>query len=375
MRIALVITELDPGGAEKCLTQLGCYLADLGHSVKVFAIGPPPIAGQDHFLHELETHHVPVAFSLAAGRVRSTRSFPKVVRWLRAELSQFAPEVVQAMLFHGNLLAALAVDRKRVRLFGGVRVRQPERWRWWLELWASRRMLKLVCVSEDVARHCEKFEHIAPDKLITIPNGVDLQAVDRIVEASSDFKWAQFGLPADARVLLFVGRLHTQKGIEELVTRADDLLRGLPQHHLVVIGSGPLESRLRELAIARVHFLGWQSEVLAWMHRSEVLLLPASYEGMPNVLLEAMAVGLPFIAFDVDGVRQLLGDSTFASNQVAVPGDYTKFVALARHMTQDDDLRSHCASSNRKRIEQHFQLHDQLAAYLDLYRASTPRSL
>ena len=182
MRIALVITELDPGGAEKCLTQLACFLAEQGHVVQVFAIGPPPIAGQDHFLRELEAHSVPVKFGIGPGRVRSMRSFPKVVRWLRAELRQFVPEVVQAMLFHGNLLAALAVDHKRVKVFGGVRVRQPERWRWWLERWSSRRMLKLVCVSEDVAQHCEKIEHIAPEKLITIPNGIDLQAVDRCTQ-------------------------------------------------------------------------------------------------------------------------------------------------------------------------------------------------
>ena len=366
MRIALVITELDPGGAEKCLTQLACFLAEQGHMVQVFAIGPPPIAGQDHFLRELEAHRVMVKFGIGPGRVRSMRSFPKVVRWLRAELRRFAPEVVQAMLFHGNLLAALAVDRKRVKVFGGVRVRQPERWRWWLERWSSRHMLKMVCVSEDVARHCEKIELIAPEKLITIPNGIDLQAVERFV-AAADFDWTKFGLPADARVLLFVGRLHPQKGIEELVSRADELLLDLKQHHLVVIGNGPLESRLRELAPARVHLVGWQSNVLACMHQAEVLLLPASYEGMPNVLLESMAVRLPFIAFDVDGVRQLLGNSTFASKQIAAPGDFEQFIGLTRQMALDATLRANCASINYLRIVQHFQLADQLAAYLEMF--------
>lgn len=372
MRIALVITELDPGGAEKCLTQLACFLADQGHEVQVFAIGPPPIAGQDHFLFELEAHHVPVKFGIGPGRVRSTWSFPRIVLWLRNELRRFAPEVAQAMLFHGNLLAALAVDRKRVKLFGGVRVRQPERWRWWLERWSSRCMIRLVCVSDDVALHCNKQERIALKKLITIPNGIDLQSVDRIVDASAEFKWTTIGLPIDARVLLFVGRLHPQKGIEELVARADDLLLDLPKHQLVIVGNGPLEGRLRELAKARVHVVGWQSNVLAWMQRAEVLLLPASYEGMPNVLLEAMAVRLPFIAFDVDGVRQLLGPSPFASQQIATPGDISQLVRLARQMIENPDLRANCASCNRDRIEQHFQLHNQLAAYLKMYSETTP---
>jgi glycosyltransferase involved in cell wall biosynthesis len=367
MRIALVITELDPGGAEKCLTQLACYLSDHGHAVRVFAIGPPPESGQDQFLQTLETHKIPVAFGIGPGRKRSSRSFPGVVRWLRNELRQFKPEVVQSMLFHGNLLTALAADRIHSQVFGGVRVRQPERIRWWLERWASSRMLKLVCVSEDVRQHCEQFEGIRSDKLVTIPNGIDLQAVTQVASANIEWKWAKFGVPEDARVILFVGRLHPQKGIEELVARSADLLSTFPEHHLVVIGTGPLESRLRELPAARVHILGWQANVLAFMQRAEVLVLPACYEGMPNVLLEAMAVRLPFVAYDIDGVRQLLGDSAFTLNQIAEPGDFDQLVALTHQLILDPQLRADCAASNYNRVESHFQLKDQLAAYADLY--------
>lgn len=370
MRIALVITELDPGGAEKCLTQLACYLADQGNEVRVYAIGPPPTVGQDQFILQLKARNVPIAFGIGPGRVRSTLSFPGVVRWLSRELRRFQPEVVQAMLFHGNLLAALAVDRRRSRFFGGVRVRQPERLRWWLERWATRRMRSVVCVSDDVARHCEKQERISAQKIVVIPNGIDLQAIQRTLHANPSFCWTKFGLPEDARVILFVGRLHPQKGIEELVARSEELLTALPEHHLVIVGNGPLESRLRETATARTHILGWQADVPAIMHRADLLVLPAGYEGMPNVLLEAMAVRLPIVAFDVDGVRQLLGDSVAASSQIAPAGDFDKFIALTRQMALDAKLRNDCATSNYARIESHFQLQDQLATYLKLYAAT-----
>jgi len=277
---------------------------------------------------------------------------------------------VQSMLFHGNLLAALAVDYHRSRLFGGVRVRQPERMRWWLERWATRRMRSVVCVSDDVAVHCAKQERIPAQKLVVIPNGVDLHAIQQVIETERNFSWTKFGLPEDARVILFVGRLHPQKGIEELVARSDKLLNALPQHHLVLVGNGPLESRLREMGNARTHILGWQANVPAIMHRADVLVLPAGYEGMPNVLLEAMAVRLPFVAFDVDGVQQLLGASSTASSQIAPAGDFDQFISLTCQMALDANLRNACATSNYSRIESHFQLKDQLAAYLKLYAAT-----
>ena len=389
MRIALVITELDPGGAENCLTQLACHLANPANAsntgneanavneVRVYAIGPPPAAGHDHLVKLLQSRNIPVEICIPAGGRRSLLAFPSQVKWLRQHFRQFEPDVVQSMLFHGNLLAALAIDPARSRLFGGVRVRQLERFRWWLQRWAARKMQKLICVSDDVARHCIENERIPADKVITIPNGIDLATVQRAIADSKRETWAKFGLPANARVILFVGRLHPQKGVEQLVRRANNLLRELPDHHLVLIGSGPLESRLKALAASnsatsqtagnRIHFVGWQPDALTWMHRAELLLLPAVYEGMPNVILEAMAVGLPFVAFDIDGIRQLLGDKADATLQIVAPGDFDRFESHAITLLESAPLRSACTKLNQLRIQQHFQLSHQLEKYRQLY--------
>jgi len=374
MRIALVITELDPGGAENCLTQLACYLANHGNEVRVYAIGPPPRAGHDRLLRQLQDHKIPVEICVPAGGQRSMLAFPRIVRWLRNHFRQFDPEVVQSMLFHGNLATALAVDPSRTRFFGGVRVRQPERFRWWLQRWSARRMQKLICVSDDVARHCIQNERIPSSQVLTIPNGVDVPAIQRLIADSRSDTWAKFGLPTAARVVLYVGRLHPQKGVERLVERADELLRELPEHHLVLIGSGPLESRLRALAARqqsanRIHLIGWQPNAVTWMHRAELLLLPAVYEGMPNVILEAMAVGLPFVAFDIDGIRQLLGDQADSTLQVVAPGDFDLLQAHALTLLDSSALRQACARFNRARITHHFQLPQQLEKYQALYRS------
>ncbi len=376
MRIALVITELDPGGAEKCLVQLAAYLKHHGHAVKVFALGTKPQRDRATLLQQLETLDVDTEF----GNATSIWSLPRTRRWLRLRLCNFAPQIVQSMLFHGNLLAVLSADLKKSLVIGGVRVRPPERGRWWLHRWAAKRMRKLVCVSDDVLRHCQERERIPRGKLLVIPNGVELADIDRQVQSALSLRWSELGVPTSARVLLFAGRLHVQKGIDKLVDHADRLLDELPEHHLVLLGAGPLEQKLQAAAkklkhANRVHFAGWQPNPIQWISRAEQLLLPAVYEGMPNVVLEAMATRRPIVAFDIDGVGQALGDcqSSINQRQIAVPGDFNSFIGLVQNLACNANDRLECGAYNRARIEENFLLTKQLDLYEQLYQSELQR--
>jgi glycosyltransferase involved in cell wall biosynthesis len=368
MRIALVITELDPGGAEKCLVQLAGYLKRCGHVVKIFALGARPSPERNLLLEQVIACEIEVEFAGAA----SVKALPYTMHWLSQQLRTFRADIIQAMLFHGNLLAALSTDFGKTILVGGVRVRQPEVWRWWLQRWAAKRMAKVVCVSDDVMRHCADKEGIPPAKLLVIPNGVDLAEIDLQLAKAKNLCWTQLGLPKSARVLLFVGRMHPQKGIEQLLDHADRMLEALPEHHFVMMGEGPLRLKLattakRLVAANRIHFVGWQANPIPWMGHAELLLLPAIYEGMPNVVLEAMAARCPVVSFDIDGVRQVLGDAEDASFQIARPADFVHFVELVKRLSSNLDARKKCGSCNRARVEQHFELSKQLELYERLY--------
>jgi glycosyltransferase involved in cell wall biosynthesis len=369
-RVTMVITELDPGGAEKCFTQLACYLSERGHCVQVLALGPEPAIGRDGLVRQLQERHIAVKF----GGAKSVAFLPKIFFWLRREIKRWNPDVVQSMLFHANLLTPLAVSSPAIRCFGGVRVRQLERWRCTLERWASRRMERIVCVSQSVADYCSQVRGFDANKIVVIPNGIDLKAIDARFALADSESWEKFGLPANAKVLLFVGRLHVQKGIEQLIRDAPTLLRELDGYHLVVMGTGPLETRLATLLKSqqhadRIHLVGWQADPLPWMRRSRLLLLPTVYEGMPNVVLESMVAGLPVISFEVDGLRQLLGDhgSVQADSQLVPPGDFQSFISAAQRLCKDEPLRQSCIGSNRQRVEDYFQLTAQMAAYERLY--------
>lgn len=370
MRIALVITELDPGGAEKCLVQLAIYLKQRKHDVRVFALGPKPLPDRGVLTKQLHAAGISVEF----GNATSIWSILATRRWLRKKLREFAPEIVQSMLFHANLLTALAANSQQSILVGGVRVRQPEKWRWRLQRWAVKRMHKLVCVSDDVLSHCYHAERIKHSKLVVIPNGIDLAEVDRQIQQSISLQWAELGVPKAARVLLFVGRIHPQKGIDQLLAHSDSMLDALPEHHLVLMGDGPLKEQLQNGAnkskhATRIHFVGWQPNSVQWINRAELLLLPSLYEGMPNVVLEAMATRRPIITFDIDGVRQVLGnsDSDVVKRQIAPRGDFNAFIELVKQSANSSGARLESGAYNRARIEERFQLSRQLAAYERLY--------
>ena len=267
MRIALVTTELRPGGAEKCIVNLACYLRNQGHGVQLWQLWPAPPPEKSQLVKQLDDHGI----LWSSGHAVKAWHFWSATRWLKRELVHFRPDIVQSFLFHANLSSALATRNLNCRLFGGARVSQPERWRQLLQRWSANRMEKMICVSQSVANHVAKFERISEDKLSVIPNGIELIDLSTPVK----LQWSSLGLPAQARVLLFVGRLTDQKGIVDFIARsATGLLRQLPNHHLVLMGDGDRSQELRNACqqspvSARIHRVGWQAEAIQWRRLAE----------------------------------------------------------------------------------------------------------
>lgn len=363
MRIALTITELDPGGAEKCFVNLACFLAQQGHEVRVWQLGPPP--RETALTDQLESLGIPHT----SGGASSAWDFIRTMQWLRRELAEYNADLVQSFLFHANIVTRMALRRTATLHFGGVRVRQPQYLRQRIQRWASKRMHRLVCVSQSVAKHCQEVEKIAPDKLVVIPNGIRIPPSSESLPIKPT---ADLGLTPDDAVILFVGRLDEQKRVTELVSQSEATLAKFPNHHLVLVGEGNLRPEIERLRDAsqyseRIHLLGWQPDPLGWMRRAELLVLPALYEGMPNVVLEAMAVGLPTVCFNVDGVSEALGSSDLSQLQLVHPGDFTEFFSKVEAFAQSAERRTACGAHNRARVETYFQLDGQLQQYEQLY--------
>ncbi len=205
-------------------------------------------------------------------------------------------------------------------------------------------------------------------KVHPIYNGVDTECFH---PGSKEPIRPDLHLPADRRVAVFVGNFLPVKGIDLLIRGIAEAAHRGPEIHLVLIGSGPLEKDLRHLANElgisdRLHWPGRlpPPKVADYMRAADVVCLSSLNEGLPNVVLEAMACGRPVISTDVGGIHEVLGreNTTHALISKRVPAAYAE--ALVRVLNQRTDearISNHGASfSWQNCARHHLQIMEQL---------------
>lgn len=164
----------------------------------------------------------------------------------------------------------------------------------------------VVAVSNALARDVGALG-VDPQRISLVYNGVDptlFRVSDR--DAARD----ALGIPRDVPLILFVGNLLVDKGVEELCTAFESLRSRHPSVRLAIIGKGPLARRCEALG-ERALFLGQRplAEIPQWMAASDVVTLPSYHEGTPNVVLEALTCGRRVVATHVGGIPDLITDT------------------------------------------------------------------
>ena len=365
MRVDLVITELYVGGAERCLTELAIGLANRGDDVRVFSLASLPTGSQSLLVDRLRDANISVDSGHSNNVVQTLPAYLRLKRWLK----QSPPDVCQTFMYHANVLGTLAAKSTAVKVrVGGLRVAEPKSIRCRIERYAVKRMTSLVCVSNEVKKFAENHLACECTKSLVIPNSVDVQ---RFTNAKT-FNWQILGWPKGAVVSVFIGRMHPQKGIELIQKQIDALAPPDSNRRVLLVGDGPLRSSLQAWANGigedRVQLVPWQKDVAPIINGSRLLLLPSHYEGMPNVVLEAMAAGKPVVCSRVEGSQELLSHAI--DQQSFIPGDDVEMKKLAETFLSDELLSQEVGAKNLSRAQSDFSITAMVDAYREHYQSA-----
>jgi L-malate glycosyltransferase len=315
-RILILNTQMEAGGAQKSLLILAQGLTRRGHSVTVVTMYDKnsyiPI-----FRNQYGVPIVDLQMKVQGNALRKTQAFLRGLKKLYDTIRQNDIDTLQTFNDYSNIigpfigwLAAVPVrvssERGMLRNVNGV-VRLLDRF-----ITNTSLVHIMTTVSESMRDFCVEEQRIKPEKIVIIPNSVDVQKYSLKVNLDQKNQFIQqFGIDAYSFIVTIVARLSLVKGHMYLLQAIPRILQRLPDVHFLIVGDGPLHAQFKkriedENINTHVHMLGVRHDVPMILACSDLFVLASLSEGMPNVILEAMAAGVPIVATKVGSVPEII---------------------------------------------------------------------
>jgi glycosyltransferase involved in cell wall biosynthesis len=235
----------------------------------------------------------------------------------------------------------------------------------------SWRAFRVVGVSDHTTNNLHRYEWIPRRKLTTIVNGID----GRAFEGPSDRSRvrASLGIPDGAVAVVFASRLEAQKDVPTLLRAFSMLVDRMPQLHLAIVGQGTLRPALESQAAAlgltgRTTFAGVRLDVPDVLRASDIFVLPSTWEGLPMVILEALAAGCPIVSTAVGGVPSAVTDEV--TGILVPPRDPAALAAGLERLAKDEALRRRLAAEGKRLFAERFSAEAMARRYESLYVAA-----
>jgi len=229
---------------------------------------------------------------------------------------------------------------------------------------------KIICPSPHLLKLVRSYCFVDERKICVIPNGINLEVFDKTKDYDTSIL-GKYNLERD-KYLLFMGRLSVLKGIQHLIEAFRTIKKEYTNLKLAIVGTGEYEGYLRNLAygIDDIVFTGYADALAvkkSLYTNCVAVVVPSSYEGLPMVVLEAMACKKAVIASDVGGIPLLVrhGKNGF----LAKPGDSRSLEKFIRILLEDPDLRKNMGSFGRKLAEEKFTVDKMVSDTLRVYKS------
>lgn len=363
MRILHAISALSEGGAERQLTYLAPELVRIGHQVEVVYLYDRQSAtarllkDQGVTMHQLHT---------------SSNLNPRLILDLVKLLRATKPDILQSWSIQMDVLAGIAARLTNTPFI----LREPNSSDCYDSSWRNKLRLFIGRHSEGIVSNSgggdEYWRPLIPsERRFVIHNGFPLERVSQAHLPSL----SEFDLDPACRFILFVGRLEPGKNVERLI-EALSTVQAVEDVHLVICGQGSSRETLEGLSASlglmnQVHFLGYLRSDLIWglMKRASAFVFMSRFEGMPNVVVEAMVCNTPLVVSDITAHRELLDESM----AILVDPDNTDRIAdaIVAVLQESEKAKERAAAAHAK--AQRLSIEFMANAYETMYSRTVTR--
>ncbi|MFZ5830722.1 MAG: glycosyltransferase family 4 protein [Planctomycetota bacterium] len=362
------------GGPEKTILNSPRHLAPFGYRAVCAYMHPPGDSGFEVLRSRAEALSAP----LVGIEDRGPLDFRVVRRMLdlcRTERVSIWHAHDYKSNFLGLLLRRFWPMRLVTTVHGWVKFTRRTPLYYGIDRFSLPRYERVLCVSEDLHLQCLGYG-VSRERCILVENGIDTISYTRRMTSAQAKE--RLGLDVRRPLIGAVGRLSAEKGFAGLIRAVDRLLAEGIEADLVILGDGDQREELSRLiaALGRqdcIRLLGYRSDATDWYHAMDIFASSSVREGLPNVLLEAMALEVPVVATRIAGIPRLIEDD---SNGLLVePGDGNALHDALRRLLLDTRLCRALAVAGRRTIEDRYSFDRRMAKvraiYEDLLRPST----
>lgn len=366
MKILHIIPSLGIGGAEKILLEVCRALESksLRHAVVALKYGG---AAEE----ALKGIPIPVTILNSSNSFWSgILDFPRLYFDLKKIIYEFSPDLVHTWLTRANILGRFTAKQCKVlHVISSLRVLEEEKaYHLLAERFTQKWCDRVTVNSPSLEKFALEKIGLSKEKVILIPNGIDCgsQKINESMVSSFKKEW----IKENEVVIGTMGRLHYQKGIDVFLKAAKIVAEQIPSVKFLIAGDGPEKESLMQLGNtlglgSKVQFCGWVKDGYSFLSMLQIFVLTSRWEGMPNVILEAMSLKKPIVATKVGGTLDLIEHE---KDGLLINSDEPRLCAQAiLRFLRESSLREQLSQSARQKVQQKFSLEKMIEAYRFLY--------
>ncbi len=364
-KLVYIIPTMDLGGAEKQLCLLAENLPRDRFDVHVLLLtrdGPRS--------EGLRRSGIPV--TVIGKRFKADVT---ALNRLRRELVRIRPDIVHTWLFAANSFGRVAARLAKVpRIFASERC--VDLWKSPAHFWLDRRLARY---SEAITTNSAGVKNFYADhglpasKFSVIPNAIEPRRATESSGGASISRNEAFDrlkVSPSQKLVLAVGRLWPQKRYRDLIWAAELLATLREDLTLVIVGDGPQRAELMRFrdsvtSIDRVRFAGNRQDVQSLLPHASQFWIGSEYEGQSNSLIEAMQVGLPIVASDIPGNRDLIRDQE--TGRLYPVGDMAALSRASQWIFENRDQAERLGLAAKEKIDTDFTIESMVRDYVELY--------